>query len=174
MFTGSRHLLHPSDLIAPGTRGAHDSWLNAAASPSPIALPSPTTEAEMNPIASTRSSVLDTVRDAAARFHERGDGRDVEGLEDLSPEVASLLARELKTAEDWARSSEGQDEEADEMEGGDDYVSHDPVISTVQSAMDEHADEHPHHEHGKGVSLLRLIAGLLHKRTENYEKFVEP
>jgi hypothetical protein len=128
----------------------------------------------MNSIASTRSSVLEVVRDAAARFHERGDGRDVEGLEDVSPEVASLLSRELSTALDWVHSPEGEDEEADEMEGGDDYVSHDPVISTVQSAMDEHADEHPHHEHGKGVSLLRLIAGLLHKRTENYVKFVEP
>lgn len=37
----------------------------------------------MNSIASTRSTVLDVVREAGERFLARGAGHDVEGLEDL-------------------------------------------------------------------------------------------
>ncbi|HSU14430.1 metallophosphoesterase family protein [Longimicrobium sp.] len=128
----------------------------------------------MNPIASTRTTVLDVVRDAADLFHRRGDGHEVDGLEEVSPEVASLLSRELRTADEWARSPTGEAEEEDEMEGGDDYVSHDPVIALVQAALDEHADEHPQEKHGKGVSLLRLIARVLGKRAENYVEFRKP
>lgn len=120
----------------------------------------------MNPIASTRSAVLETVAEAADRFDARGAGETVEGLEEITPDVASLLAKELRRAHDWATSPQGQEEEADELEGEDDYVSHDPVISLVQAAMDEHEDQHetPAHE---PKSLWRLVAEILGLRTRN-------
>ena len=123
----------------------------------------------MNSIASTRSAVLDTVLDAAERFHTRGEGTAVEGLEEITPEVASLLERELRAAHDWATSPAGEAEEADEREGEDDYVSHNPVISLVQAGMDEHADQPP-----GGKSLLRLIAEVLGIRTRTQLDFVPP
>ena len=123
----------------------------------------------MNPAASTRSTVLDTVLESAGDFHARGEGQAVEGLEEVTPEVASLLARELRRAHDWASSPEGLAEEADELEGEDDYVSHDPVISLVQAGMDEHADQ----PHG-GKSLLQLIAEVLGIRTRTQLDFVPP
>ncbi|MFL5383944.1 MAG: metallophosphoesterase family protein [Longimicrobiaceae bacterium] len=122
----------------------------------------------MNPAASTRSTVLNTVHAAAEQFHQRGEGTPVEGLEEVTPEVASLLARELRRAHDWATSPAGLAEEEDEIEGEDDYVSHDPVISLVQAAMDEHLDQ------PEGKSLGRLLAEILGLRTRNQVDFVPP
>ena len=124
----------------------------------------------MNPAASTRTTVLETVHDAAGRFHTRGEGKAVEGLEEISPQAASLLERELRRAHDWATSPEGLAEEADEIgDEEDDYVSHDPVISLVQAAMDEFED----HVLG-GKSLPRLIAEMLAIRTRKQLDFVPP
>ena len=123
----------------------------------------------MNPAASTRSAVLDTVLDTAGRFHARAEGKVVAGLEEITPEVASLLERELRAAHDWATSPDGKAEEVDELEGEDDYVSHNPVISLVQAAVDEHADQRP-----GGKSLLRLTAEILGIRTRTQVKFVSP
>lgn len=117
----------------------------------------------MNSIATNRGIVLDTVARAADDFTARGTGAAVQGLEEISPEVAALLAKELRRAHDWALSPEGRHEEEDELVGEDDYVSHDPSISLVQAAMDEHADQGG----GEGKSLLHLIGDMLGIRTRN-------
>lgn len=128
----------------------------------------------MNPIATHRPTVLEVVGQAAERFHQRGDGQAVPGLEEMTPEVAAMISRELRRSRDWALSPAGLAEEADELEGDDDYVSHDPAISLVQAAMDEDADEHPPRGHGMAAPLLALIARVLGKRAENQIPFIPP
>jgi hypothetical protein len=135
--------------------------------------PSPT-EATMNPIATHRPTVLEVVGEAAERFHQRGDGTLVPGLENVTPEVASMMARELWSARDWARSPAGEAEEEDELEGEDDYVSHNPAISLVQAALDEDADAHPQAGAGLDPARLRTIARVLEARSSNFHPFIPP
>jgi len=126
----------------------------------------------MNSAATIRSNVLEEVAKAEALFRARAAGQTVEGLGEITPQAAALLARELKRAHDWAISPSGQAEEADELLGDDDYVSHDPVISLVQAAIDEHEDDKKEKHAGK--SLPQIIADLLGIRTRNQVPFIPP
>jgi 3',5'-cyclic AMP phosphodiesterase CpdA len=128
----------------------------------------------MNLVATSRTAVLEVVGRAAELFHQRGDGAAVPGLESVTPQVASMMAKELFSARDWAVSPAGEAEEADEMEGEDDYVSHNPAISLVQAALDEHADEHPHAGADLDVEQLRVIARVLEARSSNHHPFIPP
>ena len=97
----------------------------------------------MNPTATDREQVLATLRTANELFSQRATGASVPELNHFDPETAAVLSGHLAEAWNWVHT-DGRDEETAEMVGdGFDYVSHHPAVSLIQAAMDEHADAHP-------------------------------
>ncbi|HEX8243354.1 MAG TPA: metallophosphoesterase [Longimicrobium sp.] len=107
----------------------------------------------MQQLTTNRAAVLRVMERAQAALEQQAAGAGpalaaAAPAGPVSPGEAAELAAQLRSAREWAHTSEpGMMEKTDELDelapGGGDYVSHHRVIAQTQAAMEQFADEVP-------------------------------